>query len=251
MGLRMPGMPYMAPGIENPLLAAAGDRTDFEEQWLADPERRAVLSRLRQAARRCRPLSIALLAAALGAGCTYPDDELVWGNCCALKVSEEASSSTNRGTLLFWGATVGFQGDGSSEDWDGTKAWRKGEIALRFAQFRQMHADTQARDYLVGLGMTCGDERAAKPGRTRCTVELSVWARCVGKVSMLFPSPVPSGLRKLDRRHPPADHRRIGIGHPRLVRSGGAASRRSVVSTAMIAIGAAHAVPAREPLARS
>lgn len=154
------------------------------------------MKRLREAARRGRSLSIALLAAALGAGCAYPDDELLWGNCCALKVSEEASSSTNRGTLLFWGATVGFQGDGSSRDWDGTKAWRRGEIALRFAQFRQMHADTQARDYLVGLGMTCGHERDAKADGTRCTVELSVWVRCVGKVSMLFPSPVPTGLRK-------------------------------------------------------
>ena len=149
-----------------------------------------------QAARHRGSLTTALLAAVLGAGCTYPDDELLWGNCCALEVANEASSSKDRNTLISWGGTAGFHGDGSSQDWEGTKAWRKRQIAYGFAVFRERHPPAQARDYLAGLGMTCGDERDAKPDRTQCTAELSVWARCVGKLSMLFASPVPSGLRK-------------------------------------------------------
>lgn len=151
---------------------------------------------LQQGARRRGLLSIALLAAALGGGCTYPDDELLWDNCCALRVSEEESGSKERETLLAWGGTVGFRGDGTSGDWEGTQAWRRRQIAYGFAVFQEGHSSANARDYLVSLGMTCDPERIAKADQTRCTVELSVWARCVGKMSMLFPSPVPTALRR-------------------------------------------------------
>jgi len=44
--------------------------------------------------------------------------------------------------------------------------------------------------------MTCTPSGGSKADPTRCEVELSVWARCVAKLSVLFPSPVPKELRK-------------------------------------------------------
>ena len=42
-----------------------------------------------------------------------------------------------------------FHGDGTSTDWEDTKAWRKRQIAYDFAVFRERHPPSQARDYLA------------------------------------------------------------------------------------------------------
>lgn len=141
---------------------------------------------------------MALLVVVLGAACAYDgDDELLWGNCCALEVAGEKSASKERDPLMAWGGTVGFHGDGTSKDWEGTKAWRRRQIADGFAVFQERHPPSQAREYLVGLGMTCTPlDNEPKARRERCTVELPVWATCNGKFGMLFPPPVPKTLRK-------------------------------------------------------
>ncbi|WP_422001478.1 hypothetical protein [Reyranella sp.] len=138
---------------------------------------------------------MALLVAVLGAGCTYPDDELVWGNCCALKVADETSGSKQRETLIAWGRVNNFQGDGTNS-WNNTQAWRSRQIGLGLADFRKAHPGSQGPDYLAHLGMTCTPSGGSKADPTRCEVELSVWARCVAKLGMLFPAPVPEELRK-------------------------------------------------------
>lgn len=43
MGLRLPSMPYMAPGIENPLLCASRKSSKSQEQRPADPQRQSLL----------------------------------------------------------------------------------------------------------------------------------------------------------------------------------------------------------------
>jgi hypothetical protein len=144
-------------------------------------------------------LATALLVVVLGAACAYHgDDEPLWGNCCALQVAGEESAPKERDTLMAWGGTIGFRGDGTSRDWEGTKAWRRRQIAYGFAVFQERHPASQARDYLVGLGMTCAPlDNDLKARRERCAVELPVWATCTAKFGWPYsPPPVPRELRK-------------------------------------------------------
>lgn len=149
----------------------------------------------RQAARRCVSLARAVLIACLGAGCTAnSNDELLWGNCCALKIADEKSGSQARDTLLAWSRHVNFNGNGDT--WDGSKAWRKAEFGRGLASFLETHPGAQARDYLADLGMRCSSISAETSDLTRCEVELSVWVRCTAKLGWLFPAPVPKEMRK-------------------------------------------------------
>jgi hypothetical protein len=143
-------------------------------------------------------LATAFLVVVLGTACAYyGDDEPLWGNCCTLEVAGGRSASTERDPLMAWGGTVGFHGDGTSQDWEGTKAWRRRQIAYGYAVFQERHPLSQARDYLVGLGMTCVPlDNESKARRERCAVELPVWTACNGKFGMLFRPPVPKGLRQ-------------------------------------------------------
>lgn len=153
------------------------------------------MNRPGRAARLRGSLATALLVAALGGACAYyGDDEPLWGNCCALKIADEQSSSTERDTLIAWGRVANFHGDGTN-DYDGGKAWRQRQIALGLADFQKTHPDSQGPAYLAGLGMTCGPV-GPKTGRTRCAVELSVWVTCIGKFGLYFPPPVPREVRK-------------------------------------------------------
>jgi hypothetical protein len=134
---------------------------------------------LRHRARRVDPLSfveqeLALLVAFLGAACSYDyDEERLWENCCALEIADhKGASSRERHTLMAWDGAVGFHGDGTSQDWERTKAWRKQTIALGLADFQEAHPASQPRDYLAGLGMTCGPCRSAKAESTRCAPRL-------------------------------------------------------------------------------
>jgi hypothetical protein len=141
-------------------------------------------------------LATALLVVVLGAACAYDrDEELLWGNCCTLEIAGGKSASTERDPLMAWGGTVGFHGDGTSQDRENTKAWRRRQVAYGLAVFQERQHGAQARDYLAGLGMTCGRARPDTEG-TRCSVDLSVWVTCNGKFGMLFPPPVPKALRE-------------------------------------------------------
>lgn len=118
------------------------------------------------------------------------------GECCALEVADEKSSSKDRETLIAWGRAVNFHGDGTN-NYDNTKAWRQREIGLGLADFQKVHPGSQGRDYLTGLGMTCGPARGPKANRTRCEAELSVRVTCTVLFSWPFLStPVPKELRK-------------------------------------------------------
>lgn len=142
---------------------------------------------------------MALLVVVLVAACAYDgDDELLWGNCCALEIADQKSSSKERDTLVVWGGTIGFHGDGTSTDWERTKAWRRRQIAYGFAVFQERHQPSQARDYLAGLGMTCAPfDDTPKAGRERCAVEFPVHVTCTVKFGWAyFPNPVPRELRK-------------------------------------------------------
>lgn len=90
-----------------------------------------------------------------------------------------------RDTLMVWGGTVGFHGNGTSQDWDGTKAWRRRQIAYGLALFHERHHGAQARNYLAGLGVACGGVDPKTEG-ARCTVELAVWATCTVKFGWAF-----------------------------------------------------------------
>jgi hypothetical protein len=144
----------------------------------------------------CFRAAVALAVAMLGAACAY-DDAQLWGNCCALEIADRESSSKERNTLIAWGRG-GFLGDGRSTDWEGRKAaWRKREIALGLADFQKAHPGSQGRDYLTGLGMTCGPVRDPNAEETRCAVGLSVWVTCTVKFGWAFlPNPVPKELSK-------------------------------------------------------
>jgi hypothetical protein len=143
-------------------------------------------------------LATALLVVVSSAACAYHgDDESLWGNCCTLEVAGAKSASTERDPLMAWGGTVGFHGDGTSNDWEGTKAWRRRQIAYSYAVFRESHLPSQPRDYLLSLGMTCAPlDNEPKARRERCAVELPVSATCNGKFGMLFRPPVPKALRQ-------------------------------------------------------
>lgn len=154
------------------------------------------MNRPEHAAKHRTALATALLTAALGAACTYDgSDELLWGNCCALKVADETSGSTQRETLIAWGRVNNFHGDGTNR-WNNTKAWRHREIGLGLADFQRAHPGSQARDYLTHLGMTCAPVRVSKANVTRCDVELSIWVKCTALFGWYFPPPVPKELRK-------------------------------------------------------
>jgi hypothetical protein len=87
---------------------------------------------------------VALLVVCLGAACAYDgNDESLWGTCSALKIADEKSSSNERDTLIVWGGTFGFHGDGTSSDWEGTKAWRRRQIAYGFVAFQERHRRSQ------------------------------------------------------------------------------------------------------------
>lgn len=148
-----------------------------------------------QAARRRVSTVMTMLVACLGAACAInTEDELTWGNCCALKIADEKSGSQARDTLLAWSRHVNFNGNGDT--WDGSKAWRKAEFGRGLASFLETHPGAQARDYLADLGMRCSSIRAETSDLTRCEVELSVWVTCTAKLGVLFPPPVPKEMRK-------------------------------------------------------
>ena len=72
----------------------------------------------------------------------------VRANRRALKLSEEATELDEPRHAPLLGGHCPWDSQGQMadpQDGDGTKAWRKGEIALRFAQFRRRYAHTQGR----------------------------------------------------------------------------------------------------------
>jgi len=175
-----------------------GDEMQPPEQGTRDRMTMRFLAKFHE---RCR-LAVALSIAGLGAACAY-DEAQSWRECCALTIAgRDETSPKERQTLIAWGRTPGFLGDGRPMDSENSKASRRKQIAYGLAVFQEQHRGAPARDYLASLGMTCGAVDA-KPvdtrqrELTRCAAELPVQVQCTVMISWPFLStPVPKELRE-------------------------------------------------------
>lgn len=144
---------------------------------------------------------LVLLCAVVGSasavtGCFYTED-LLWQECCILRVyTDETSSPESRTALLKLGAPGYFNGDGVLSIGESHRQKRK--IEADFSSFfLDGSAGTRSSDYFTSLGMACSAVSNNKTDLVRCKADLPVWIRCDKVRFVPFGQvPVPNELRQ-------------------------------------------------------
>ena len=136
---------------------------------------------------------------ALG-GCHYSEEQK-WEQCCNTVIVDDERSNTPAAKKIidlqqhshFNQVGVSFESgiDTSNET---LKLRRVRSVVGKYVADNP-HA--RARDYFIGLGMTCTPETKIARDATACELELPVWVECFS-MNVFFPGgpPVPEELRK-------------------------------------------------------